>query len=452
MKSIIKLSVALVALGLTITGLWGQTITAEAGGTSLGSTATLLNGLQDITFHFEIEQQKEVTLFYYRDAFVNNSESSPPYTFNQAIPLSLDIEINGANTDILGWGWGGGHIDSIGKMVGSRKSKTISMVASKGVPCDVRLPMLQMHWVADFDDGNQPYVFAGLMEVIEQAGLERYGNDDYGVPGEVAGRIITEANSQFTCKTVEYYIPAGASRSNLLPLATSELINAPKVRDIIDRGLAQPLDYFEYGLWMGFPQHEKKLVVPAWLIVDQNRDGGIDLSDLLGNTAKTPYRFWSNDDDDSGSIGIADIPGSNTPDGQKTKVQGVRDLIDYFPVFLDIKQLLKVLPPGTNDITYKLKQADSGVRFIYTDLEREDAFNYLTDNTTGDGLKDADAHWATAAGYELDAAWLGQVKDADKGVILVAGRNKTDKPLVLSIEKSGTVIAEVSLNITSVRQ
>ena len=197
------------------------------------------------------------------------------------------------------------------------------------------------------------------------------------------------------------------------------------------------------------------LLVPAELAVDANRDGIITLaSDLNADpklsdqtTQSKPFRFWSNDDNDSGSVDTCDIPGSTTPDGQQVKVQGIRDLIDYFPVFLDIKQLLTVLPAGANNITYKLKQADSGVRFVYTDLKRADAFKYLKDFATADSLKEADAHWATATGYALDAAWLGQVKDGDKGVILVEGRNATDKPLVLSVEKDGTVIAEVSLNI-----
>ncbi len=193
----------------------------------------------------------------------------------------------------------------------------------------------------------------------------------------------------------------------------------------------------------------------ASLAVDANRDGTIklaseDASDAT--SAEKPYRFWLNDDDDNGGdiIGTLtgdDTPGVSSPDGQQVKVQGTRDLVDFFPVFLDIKQLLAALPAGAG-AKCKLKNADDGLRFVYTDLARTDAFKYLKDFATGSSLKEADAHWVTAEGYELDAIWLGQVKDADKGVILVEGRNATDKPLVLSVEKTdGTVIAEVKLEL-----
>lgn len=190
---------------------------------------------------------------------------------------------------------------------------------------------------------------------------------------------------------------------------------------------------------------------PARLLVDANRDGEIkllseDLSDLT--IPEKPYRFWINDDDDNGGdINGDDTPGAAAPDGQQIKVQGTRDLVDFFPVFLDLKQLLTVLPLGA-ETKYKFKNADDGLRFVYTDLSRADAFKYLKDSATGNSLKEADAHWVTAAGYELDTAWLGQVKDADKGVILVEGRSVTDKPLGLSVEKAdGTMIAEVKLEL-----
>ena len=189
------------------------------------------------------------------------------------------------------------------------------------------------------------------------------------------------------------------------------------------------------------------------LLVDSSRDGVIALPGDEGfapdpTSAAQPFRFWINDDDDSGGdINGDDTPGSSTPDGHQVKVQGTRDLVDFFPVFLDLKQLLTVLPPSTS-VRYKLKNADDGLRFVYTDLSRADAFKYLKDAATGKSLKDADAHWVLSTGYDLDPTWLGQVKDAEKGVILVEGRNATDKPLALAVEKAdGTVLAEVKLEL-----
>lgn len=186
--------------------------------------------------------------------------------------------------------------------------------------------------------------------------------------------------------------------------------------------------------------------IDARLLVDANRDGAINDQDPGQISATQPFRFWVNDDDDSGAdINGNDTPGASSPDGKEIKVQGTRDLVDFFPVFLDLKPLLTILPPSAS-VKYKLKNADDGLRFVYTDLSRTDAFKYLKDSATGISLKDADTHWVTADGYGLNANWLGQVKDADEGVILVEGRIATDSPLVLSVENSdGTVIAEIKL-------
>ncbi|MEN9840358.1 MAG: hypothetical protein RL376_158, partial [Verrucomicrobiota bacterium] len=182
----------------------------------------------------------------------------------------------------------------------------------------------------------------------------------------------------------------------------------------------------------------------------------------------------SNDDDDSGDIsytgatlvGNPDEPGrlsgfweldGRTPDHDHAGVDGRSDLLDFFPVYLDIKQLLNVLPHTTAGITYKLKQADSALNFVYTDLTRAEAFDYLKYNKErvayGLPSNQKKAHEAptvliNAAGAPLDADFLARIKDGtDKGIILVEGKLPSDKPLRLVVEKAGVEIAEISLNI-----
>ena len=210
---------------------------------------------------------------------------------------------------------------------------------------------------------------------------------------------------------------------------------------------------------------------PFALLVDANRDGIIkdDNSDIT--TQRSPYRFWSNDDDDSGDEmnqtlngGNSDEPGrlsgfwemdGRTPDYDHDGVDGRCDLADFFPVFLDIKQLLTVLPPG-GSIQYKLKQADSALNFVYTDLMRSEARDYLHLNkeravygVNGNTQPHvAETYQITAAGVALDSGFLDRVKTGtDKGLILIEGRQATDKPLVLTVEKDGVTISEISLHI-----
>lgn len=202
------------------------------------------------------------------------------------------------------------------------------------------------------------------------------------------------------------------------------------------------------------------------LAVDANRDGAIklateDASDVT--TAPSPYRFWPNDDDDFGDTSGDDIPNpSSSSDGAATTnfegdgaVDGARDLVDFFPVFLDLKQLLTVLPPSAS-VKYKLKHEDGALNFVYTKLNRADALKYQTEDkgaiygpTLNESVANAGTRRISGAGVELSEQFLTGVKDQDWGVILVEGRNATDKPLVLSVEKAdGTVIAEVKLELS----
>jgi hypothetical protein len=213
------------------------------------------------------------------------------------------------------------------------------------------------------------------------------------------------------------------------------------------------------------------------LAVDASRDGTIKVAsedDSDATSANGPYRFWLNDDDDSGDIsytgatlvGNPDEPGylsgfwemdGRTPDHDHSGVDGRSDLIDFFPVYLDIKQLLKVLPHTAAGIAYKLKQADSALNFVYTDLTRAEAFDYLKYNRErvayGLPSNQKKAHEAStvlinATGAPLDADFLARIKyGADKGVILVEGKLASDKPLRLVVEKDDIEIAEISLSI-----
>ncbi len=200
------------------------------------------------------------------------------------------------------------------------------------------------------------------------------------------------------------------------------------------------------------------LFVPADIVAVAPWDGddkpaGADSAD---NTPEERiFRFWANDDDDSGDTGGTDIP-----DGFGSKanyrdqvVNGTRDLVDFFPVYLDIKQLLTVLPPDSS-IKYKLKQADSALNFVYSNLMRERALAYQKElPLTGFGDQfaqkpgEAATHQVTAAGFELSPGFLAGIKDNDWGMILVEGRMRTTAPLVLVVEQNGSTVAEMKLEL-----
>ena len=106
--------------------------------------------------------------------------------------------------------------------------------------------------------------------------------------------------------------------------------------------------------------HEPKRVVllRAGILVDANRDGQFSAEDEGKITEEKPWRIWVNDDDDSGETGGSD----HTSDlGSKTNfytgyVDGMRDLVDFFPATLQIKEALRILPTAKHD--YVLKMTD----------------------------------------------------------------------------------------------
>src|SRR5205807_1508554 len=129
------------------------------------------------------------------------------------------------------------------------------------------------------------------------------------------------------------------------------------------------------------------LLVPAELVPDYNRDGKIDDRDRGKVTADNPYRFWINDDNDEGNTGGDDIPTNGGGNGIDTHVNGTRDLVDFFPLYLDIKQLLNVLPSDRYD--YALVCDDPYLDFVATDLTPDTTRDYLIKLDSETGALDA---------------------------------------------------------------
>ena len=185
------------------------------------------------------------------------------------------------------------------------------------------------------------------------------------------------------------------------------------------------------------------------MMVDANYDGTIDESDRGKVSAKHPWSFWLNDNDDQDT----DPFGSQAPDWSDGHVNGRKDLKDFFPVFLNIQQLVKELP-SNQSVKYKLKQADGAVNFVETNLTREAAFLYSDSTGTGYGVSlqqhasSATTTQITPQGVELSDLFLNNIKNDNKGVILIEGRAPTDKPLVLTVEEGGVQVAEVSLPLS----
>ncbi len=187
------------------------------------------------------------------------------------------------------------------------------------------------------------------------------------------------------------------------------------------------------------------------MFTDMNRDGIID-TNFFGEdytTSARPFRFWINDDNDSGDTGGNDIPGwpavkNQIPNGQTGQVNGVRDLVDFFPVYIDIQSLLNAIPHDQlQNYQFILSQADSAISFTATSIAPSDALSYLTDTNTAFTYANAPATQITADGVSVRPSQLGS------GVILCEATNSTSSPLVFTVEDANSnVLAQASLYLS----
>ena len=117
------------------------------------------------------------------------------------------------------------------------------------------------------------------------------------------------------------------------------------------------------------PEERTVKLVPVDIVPDWNRDGKIDQADSGKITTEKPWRFWINDDDDAGETEGTDISQgavASGTNGKNSHADGLRDLVDFFPLKLDIKTVLQTLSPA--DYYYRLTHsgttADPSLRLI----------------------------------------------------------------------------------------
>ena len=193
------------------------------------------------------------------------------------------------------------------------------------------------------------------------------------------------------------------------------------------------------------------------LTPDFDRDGKIDDVDKALLLAKGQFRIWINDDadddDDETGSGDTDRPGQSggwfgSANYDDNQVNGLCDLLDFFPIWLDLHEALNALPPG-GSVQYKLRHADNALKAVYTDLTKGVAGNHLTvsNNVYGPTFSQA-AHEAvtfeiTSSGVALATNFLNKIKsDACKGVLILEGTADTEAPLLLEVWKDGSKIME----------
>lgn len=185
------------------------------------------------------------------------------------------------------------------------------------------------------------------------------------------------------------------------------------------------------------------LLVPMEIVPDFNRDGRINDDDRARVTPGVPWRWWVNDDDDWSDGQGADIPDASAPDHANNQVDGMRDLIDFFPLHLDLTAILNAFPTARYE--YLIKHSEAAFKYLeFPDAELEPnsdrrAFgpgSHFLDVARGKLFEYHALQAANSTGERLSEAYLLKAKEG-KGVLLFEATKETDKPLQLEIRRNG---------------
>lgn len=248
----------------------------------------------------------------------------------------------------------------------------------------------------------------------------------------------------------EYLVPDPYNNDTKSLSTDTPLLLAPEASwGTIGSGQSARPDYREKILPM------RVIMLPLSITPDSNRDGKIDLADRGKITSEKPWHFWLNDDDDSGDTGGEDIPlgpetaGINAAD---YKINGTRDLVDFFPLDLGLTSALKVFPESKYlyRIFHPNRPNGTALKIIQAgDLTVDNAGAYLTDTTIATQVLGINSLPVHSSGRPLDARFMEKLAGGT-GILLVEALRPSHQPITLRITKKGdtqNVVAEIPFHI-----
>ncbi|MCL1920770.1 MAG: hypothetical protein FWG50_06785 [Kiritimatiellaeota bacterium] len=184
-------------------------------------------------------------------------------------------------------------------------------------------------------------------------------------------------------------------------------------------------------------------VIDGAIVPDYDRNRAIDDADIEAAAAGKEHRWWINDDKDNGDFSTdgSSIPGQsgNNRNCADAVVNGRDDLVDFFPVWLDMAQILASVPEDSG-FTYKLRSSYGNFNAVWTSLSRNEAGKFLTEDIGGCGPLLNQNAWEAATTNVLNAGIV--IPDAFLNLI----RNDPNKGVVL-LEARGTGVNDLHLNV-----
>ena len=193
------------------------------------------------------------------------------------------------------------------------------------------------------------------------------------------------------------------------------------------------------------------VAVPAGLESDVDRDGHIADNERPAKGKR--LRHWVNDDDDQGECqGSADRPNrpATQADHAQAGIDGLRDLVDFLPLNLNISRVTRLMSPAQG-FRYYLTHPDRAVQIALTSLSPATAGSLHRDadvRVFGPRLNDP----LTTAEVlrpdhenriEIPAGFIEHISTQGHGVILLEGAKASHQPLRLEIRQDDMAVATI---------
>ena len=203
----------------------------------------------------------------------------------------------------------------------------------------------------------------------------------------------------------------------------------------------------------GFGDYEHVgLLVPAALVPDVNRDGVINYKDHGRISSTRPWRWWINDDNDTDDVDTSWINENNTPGNDliadsnnfsASYVDGLEDFEDFYPLFLDVRQLLDCLPANA---TLYLDHASGSSQFLLSPFPTTFANAHVIEPLTAKNIVGRTV--VSMANAPIDPAYVASIRDGSVGgIILVEGSKVAASTINLRAVVDGMEVGRYELPV-----
>jgi len=206
-------------------------------------------------------------------------------------------------------------------------------------------------------------------------------------------------------------------------------------------------------------------VLPFRIVPDYDFDNEITDSDCLEQSTNRIFRIWINNDyddyeSDSGSGKEVPEYGYMYADYSDHEVNGNRDRLDWFPLWLDLQAAFRIYPLSEG-YEYWLVQDDDAVACLWTSLAKPTAGKFQIEDSHcfGDDFQDSmlEARVArlSSGNLQLPSQFLAIAQsDSERGIILVEGQDNSCSSLKLEIRRNDEIVSrcELPLNCSSVEE